>query len=172
MRLQFLEWEIPQNGPSTQTCSAGQTVDARFPFRFSANRVMRGLALFGVIVAFFTFCPPLVGAPVTIDFTGVVTMVNQPGLTLPPSIAVGATASGSYTYDVSTATSDAPGHYHFDGPPAAMSFTVAGETFETNSMIRFSIYINNNVSHHDRFFASQGENPPLRPITSVPGVDV
>ena len=65
---------------------------------------------------------------VTVTLTGTVSRVNDPS----SNVQVGAPATATYSYDT-FAPSSSPGVYTLAAPPASISVTVAGQTYQSQS---------------------------------------
>jgi len=101
----------------------------RTHFRFYFFFWLMGLALLSVKAL------PAMGASITFDFTGDVTLVEDPLGVFNGKVSVGDPFVGEYTFD-STAVDISPlptvGDYFFTSPPNGIRVSVGGLTFQTD----------------------------------------
>ena len=78
---------------------------------------------------------------VTVTLTGTVSRVNDPS----SNVQVGAPATATYSYDT-FAPSSSPGFYAPAAPPASISVTVAGQTYQSQSNWVYVLNVNPSTS--------------------------
>ena len=102
---------------------------------------MRKLVSLGLCTLAFAFGVSVASADVvTVNLTGHVTQVNDPSL----GISVGSPVTATYSYDTLTALGS-DGYYHPASPPASVTVSVAGQTYQSQSDWNYLVQVTPNT---------------------------